>query len=222
MEHLFVTTHLANTRSSNNKISLNFEPITVLKKIFKSQRSLLLIPSRRWWSLTIKISQNSPWKEVEWLSDARKGKRVAEFSAPMFGRAGVLHNVSRIKIKINRKLAHLTSLQTSWFPGMSSIWLLLFLVCTAAITSESVNYDACPELWRKSFLVTDNQCPRFVYVQTGIEHGLGDQLERLFLAMSIIHGRWSQTRSIKNSTIKLQKFIQSQHYLQVILRWILP
>ena len=85
---------------------------------------------------------------------------------------------------------------------MSSIWLLLFLVRTSAFTSESNNYDACPESWRKSFLVTDNQCPRFVYVQTGIEHGLGDQLERLFLAMSIIHGRWSQTRSIPYSLCK--------------------
>ena len=41
-------------------------------------------------------------------------------------------------------------------------------------------------------MVTNEQCPRFVYVKTGIEHGLGDQLERIFLAMSLIHGRSSR------------------------------
>ena len=44
-----------------------------------------------------------------------------------------------------------------------------------------------PKLWIKTFLVEAQQCPRFIYVKTGYEHGLGDQLERLFLALSLIY-----------------------------------
>ena len=68
------------------------------------------------------------------------------------------------------------------------IWLLLMIyIFTATLHSE--DDSSCPDLWKKSFDVSDERCPRFMYVQTGGD-GLGDQLERIFLAMSLIHG-WS-------------------------------
>ena len=97
----------------------------------------------------------------------------------------------RLFLTILQLIDHSDLIFTNMFSRHVLSRLLLFLAYTSALFSS---FSLCPELWQKSFLVTDNQCPRFVYVRTGIEHGLGDQLERLFLAMSIIYGKvMSQT-----------------------------
>ena len=76
-----------------------------------------------------------------------------------------------------------------WYRLFLSRLLCIILLFTAAFNSEEEDDSDCPLAWKNSFVVTNDQCPRFMYAQTGIEHGLGDQLERIFLAMSLIHGR---------------------------------
>ena len=71
-------------------------------------------------------------------------------------------------------------------------WLLSFMVFPPSFAVGSCDY---PELWMKAFLVSSKQCPRFIYVNTGSD-GLGDQLERIFLALSIIYAYPSMNISL--------------------------
>ena len=80
-------------------------------------------------------------------------------------------------------------------PCRRDIFINLLFLVTVFPLSLTVRTCVYPKLWMKVFLVVSKQCPRFIYVNTGSD-GLGDQLERIFLALSVIYAHPSMNISL--------------------------